>query len=393
MSASQSIFQSPENGAKLVAASTKFALVLYNDIAASTSGNIFFSPFSISIALAMTYMGAKGNTASQMKSGMCLDDINDSDLHQAFNDLRKSLKGEDGKYQLHVANRLFGQKTYKFLQQFLDATKTMYGAELAAVDFVEKRCDSVKLINDWVSKNTNDKITDLIRDDAVDDLTRLILVSAIYFKGNWLHQFDPAATKEEDFYVSAANTKRVPLMHKDKENVLYGCSEDLQCQAIALPYVEEALSIYILLPYANSSIAELQSKLNAQHISEMHKTFNMRYWDIGLWIPKFKLEEALDLKKELQKCGINDAFCEGVADFSGMDGDTKLYVSDVFHKAFIDVNEEGTEAAAATAVVMVMECAMIMDKIEFKADRPFLFFIRDNATGAILFLGDRKSVV
>jgi len=384
----KSVFHNAEEGAKLINATTKFAVSLYTDLASSSTGNVFMSPISVSIALAMTYLGAKGNTLAQMKAGLHFGDVSDAELHQAFSDIREALRSVDGKYTLHTANRLFGQNCYKFLDAFLAATKQFYAAELAPVDFIQKKEEAVALVNNWVAEQTNQKIRNIVPLSAVDASTRLILVNAIYFKGDWAKKFDASKTKDEDFHVSSSEKVKVPLMHMPKAKVSYGVHQQLNCQAIEFPYAGDTLSMVILLPdHTVSSLQELESKLTADHLYNVRKEFSMHNQEVNIWLPRFKLEETLELNKALDKLGIVDLFVEGGADLSGMDGTKELYVSKVLHKAFIEVNEEGSEAAAATAVVVMTRMAVISKSFDFRADHPFLFFIRHNATNAILFVG------
>jgi len=384
----QPVFHNAEEGTKLVQATTKFALKLYTDLASSGSvENIFVSPISISMALAMTFLGAKGNTMAEMKKALDLDEIKESELHQTFSDLRESLRGVDGKYKLHIANRLFGQNTYKFLAEYLEATKKLYGAELAAVDFVQNAGAAVEQINDWVAENTNQKIRNIVTNDSVDGTTKLVLVNAIYFKGDWNKKFSTRNTRDDDFHISQTEKKKVPLMYMRESEFVYGQNESLHCQAVELPYVGETLSMFILLPdQTAASLETLEKALTWKVLMNIDQEFQMRKEEIDIWIPKFTLEEKLNLNDALAKMGAVDMFRGGSADFSGMDGSRDLYVSQVVHKAFVEVNEEGTEAAAATGVTIMQMCAKL-NKIRFKADHPFLFFIRDNATKAILFLG------
>jgi len=248
---------------------------------------------------------------------------------------------------------------------------------------------AVAEINGWVEEQTNHKIKDIVPVDAVDALTRLILVNAVYFKGDWNKKFDTTVTKDEDFHVSSSVKIKVPLMHIPKGKFVYGVDQRLNCQAISLPYVGEKLSMIILLPdHTVTTLADVESQLTADHLINAEQRFQMSKREVKLWLPHFKLEESLQLNNVLRNLGIVDMFGEGVADFSGMDGTKDLYVSKVLHKAFVEVNEEGSEAAAATAVVMMMRSASIpRDPFEFRADHPFLFYIVDNSTKAILFLG------
>jgi len=252
-----------------------------------------------------------------------------------------------------------------------------------------ERNAAVAEINGWVEEQTNHKIKDLVPIDAVNAMTRLVLVNAVYFKGDWSKKFDKAITKEEDFHVSSSEKIKVPLMHLRKEKLVFGVDQKLHCQAISLPYVGDKLSMVILLPdHTVTTLADVERQLTADDLMNVEKRFEMYKQEVNLWFPRFKLEQSLELSDMLVKLGIVDMFGQGAADFSGMDGSHELYVSKALHKAFVEVNEEGSEAAAATAMVMVGYCMSIpKDPIVFRADHPFLFYIVDNSTKAILFLG------
>lgn len=242
------------------------------------------------------------------------------------------------------------------------------------------------LINNWVAENTSQKITKLLSPGILNDLTRLVLVNAVYFKGDWAKKFNPSNTKEEDFHVSPTETVRVQLMHITKGKFVYGVNHKLNCKAIELPYCGDQLSMIVLLPDSVTTLQNVESALTAEDLLSVNKAFNMSSQDVQLWLPKFRLDEKLGLGDILSAMGMTDMFDQRLADFSGIDGSRELCVSKVVHQAVVDVNEEGTEAAAATAVVMARRC-MVREPFEFRADRPFMFFIRDNKTNSILFLG------
>ena len=222
---------------------------------------------------------------------------------------------------------------------------------------------------------------------AIDSLTRLILVNAVYFKGDWKKKFNATITKDNDFHVSATETVKVPLMYME-DKFYHGLSDDIKCQVLELPYAGDTLSMFIILPDQTTTLAEVQTKLTFDDLGNVSEKFKMVSVKVNLWLPRFKLDEKLSLVKALDGLGMKDLFMEGVADLSGVDGSRELYVSKVLHRAVVDVNEEGTEAAAATAVVMQMRCAAFISKeYQFRADRPFLFFIQHKPTKSILFLG------
>ncbi|XP_019640737.1 PREDICTED: leukocyte elastase inhibitor-like isoform X1 [Branchiostoma belcheri] len=365
---------------QLSAANTEFALSLYRQLCGD-GGNVFFSPYSISVALAMTSLGARGSTEAAMKGTLCYKDMSNDVLHSTFSTLHQQLYASD-KYTLQTANRLYGEQTYSFLQDFLNATKKNYGAELASVDFKGAAEQVRGTINKWVEEQTKDKIKDLIPAGAVDAMTRLVLVNAIYFKGNWDKQFKAEMTQDMDFNINNNEKVKVPMM-KMEEKFNYGEFQDQKFRVLELPYVEKELSMLIFLPDEVEGIRNLESALTATTLqtvsSQMYST------KVNLMLPRFKLEQDFSLGETLKKMGMGEAFSDG-ADFSGMSAAADLFISEVVHKAFVEVNEEGTEAAAATGVRMKMRM-MPRPPVPFLVDHPFMFLIRDNRSSSVLFLG------
>jgi len=365
----------------VVKGNNAFALALYAELK-DQEGNLFLSPFSISTALAMTYAGARGNTEAQMAKVLHFD-LGQESLHPTFQKLitQMSTQAEQQGYQLNVANALWGQKGYGFLKKFLDLTKTTYGAGLNEVDFRRATEAARKTINTWVEKQTKGKIKNLIRRGILDELTRLVLTNAIYFKGNWASQFDKRQTKNSPFYVRVDRTVNVPMMYQ-KEKFRY--METGRLQAIELPYVDNELSMVVLLPKEVNGITALENFLTADSLRKWLTC--LREQKVDVYLPRFKITSEFRLDTALRSMGMPDAFSLPPADFSGMTGKKDLFISAVIHKAFVDINEEGTEAAAASAVVM--EKAMRMQRpLIFRADHPFIFLIRDTQSGSILFLG------
>ncbi|XP_078686715.1 leukocyte elastase inhibitor-like isoform X6 [Branchiostoma floridae x Branchiostoma belcheri] len=365
---------------QLSAANTEFALSLYRQLCGD-SGNVFFSPYSISVALAMTSLGARGSTEAAMKGTLCYKDMSNDVLHSTFSTLHQQLYASD-KYTLQTANRLYGEQTYSFLQDFLNATRKNYGAELASVDFKGAAEQVRGTINKWVEEQTKDKIKDLIPAGAVDAMTRLVLVNAIYFKGNWDKQFKAEMTQDMDFNINNNEKVKVPMM-KMEEKFNYGEFQDQKFRVLELPYVEKELSMLIFLPDEVEGIRNLESALTATTLqtvsSQMYST------KVNLMLPRFKLEQDFSLGETLKKMGMGEAFSDG-ADFSGMSAAADLFISEVVHKAFVEVNEEGTEAAAATGVMMRARM-MPRPPMKFFADHPFIFLIRDNRSSSVLFFG------
>jgi serpin B len=366
------------DSAAIVTGNNQFAIDLYGHLR-SHEGNLFFSPSSISIALSMTYGGAKGDTEQQMAHVLHFN-LPQLQLHQAFSALLDRLRTHATGIEVSIANRLWGQSGYNFLPAYLQLTKQQYGAGLGQVDFRQHTEAARQAINSWVEEQTNGKIKDLIPPGALNDFTRLVLTNAIYFKGDWAAQFDKKATKELPFHTSAGAHVNVPMMYQ-KHPFKYRAVDNLQI--LELPYVGNRLSMVVLLPKEVDGLRSLEEKLTETNLEKW--TSALREQEVEVYLPKFTMTSEFSLKDVLQAMGITSAFDAGKADFSGMDGKQDLHLSAVLHKAYVDVNEEGTEAAAATGVLI--EEAMIRVTPIFRADHPFLFLIRDNKTGSILFMG------
>jgi serpin B len=377
------LFASPASADrdKVVAGDTQFALDLYAQLR-STEGNLFFSPYSISTALAMTCGGARGETAKQMTRVLHFD-LPERKLAPAFADMESGLNAVQaaGHVRLAVADSLWPQAGYKFRQSYLDLCGKYYGASIRQVDYVGHREGARQTINRWVEAKTNDKIVDLLQPGMLSPATRLVLVNAIYFKGNWRHLFNAELTRDEPFHVSAGTTVTAPLMRQTRE---FGYGEFPELQVLELPYVGNEISMVVLLPRTVDGLAQLEQQLTAEKLAEW--TEHLGNQPVDVLLPRFKMTSEFSLGDTLAAMGMPDAFVLNKADFSGMDGARNLCISDVIHKAYVDVDEEGTEAAAATAVVAVGSAAPPAFPI-FRADHPFLILIRDNQTGSVLFLG------
>uniref|UniRef100_A0A8C0G6E4 Leukocyte elastase inhibitor n=1 Tax=Chelonoidis abingdonii TaxID=106734 RepID=A0A8C0G6E4_CHEAB len=360
-------------------ANTHFALDLFRKLnETNPTGNIFFSPVSISAALAMVLLGAKGNTETQLFQIA----YNQSEgKHCLFQTLTSDINRTGAFYLLKLANRLYGEKTYDFLTK----TQKLYGADLATVDFLLASDEARKEINQWIAEQTEDKIPNLLSEGSVNNMTKLVLVNAIYFKGNWAGKFKEANTKPMPFRLNKNERKTVQMMYQ-KENYPFGYISELKCRVLELPYERKELSMIILLPddIDDNSTGLQQKQITVEKLQEWTQPQNMHPIDVHVHLPKFKLEDSYDLKSDLSGLGLQDIFDSGKADLSGMSGARDLFLSKIVHKSFIEVNEEGTEAAAATGGI-AMFC-MLMEE-DFKADHPFLFFIRHNPTQSILFFG------
>ncbi len=372
----------PPDSQVVVRGNSRFALDLYAKLKAQ-QGNLFFSPYSISTALGMTYAGARGDTAAQMAKVLHFE-LPQERLHPGFaaliNDLNAA--GKKGDYQLSIANALWGQKSCGFLKEFLDLTRSRYGAGLNEVDFKKATETARKTINAWVEKQTRDKIKNLIKPGVLNALTKLVLTNAIYFKGNWTLKFEEQQTREEPFTLANGSKLDVAMMHQTAE-FRYTQGDDFQ--ALELPYAGERLSMMVLLPVKFDGLAAFEKRLTTENLARWLST--LRHQEVVVAIPKFKMTWEFRLDRVLKSMGMAGAFSQG-ADFSGMTGRKDLFISAVLHKAFVDVNEEGTEAAAATGVLMELKAAIpVRPPPVFRADRPFVFLIRDVRSGSILFIG------
>ena len=369
----------------LVEENSAFAFDLYQ-LLRQDNNNVFFSPYSISQALAMTYSGARGETEKQMSDTLHFV-LSQDRLHPAFNgldiELSKRGEGAQGKdeegFRLNIVNAIWGQEDYRFLSEFLDVLAENYGAGLRAFDFVNAPEESRITINDWVSEQTEGRIEDLIPEGAIDALTRLVLTNAIYFNAAWQFPFNEDATTDGPFYLLDGGEVIVPMMTQTES---FGYTKGDDYQAVELPYDGQELSMIILLP-SDGQFENFESSMGYQRVTEIISSLAGQ--QVNLTIPKFEFESEFSLKKALTTMGMPVAFSAD-ADFSGMTGDRDLAIDDILHKAFVSVDEAGTEAAAATAVLMTLT-AVPAPPVVVTVDRPFIFLIRDIETGTILFIG------
>ena len=370
-------------------AANRFAFNLYGQLKGE-AGNLFFSPQSIQTALAMAYCGARGETGRQMVSVMGFQEdrpIRPEWMAAACGEFLAALRG-DGKpraYELSAANALWGQKGYDFLPYYLALLDRSFGAGLKEVDFARDTEGARKTINAWVEKETRDRIKDLIPPGLLQPLTRLVLVNAIYFKGTWAIPFKKDATADGDFFVAAGQKVQAPLMNQTGH---FGYYDGGQWKALEMPYKGNELAMVILLPAQVDGLPQMEKDLAAGKVLG-DLAANLKTRQVRVTVPRFKTTASILLRKTLAAMGMPLAFQAGKADFSGMNGGKEsLWIAEVVHKAFVDVNEEGTEAAAATAIVMMAGEGMSMDEPPvFRADHPFLFLIRDKKSGCILFMG------
>jgi len=373
--------------ALLVEGNTAFAFELYQALR-EQEGNIFYSPYSISLALAMTYAGARSETAQQMAD--TLHFLLDQDrLHPAFNWLDAELasrgegaQGKDGEgFRLNIVNAVWGQKDYEFLSDFMDALAENYGAGLRILDFINETEETRFAINQWVSYQTKGRIKDLIPPGVINELTRLVLTNAIYFNAAWENTFDEDMTADGPFYLLDGGQVIVQMMEQAE---FFGYTEGEGYQAVELPYDGGELSMVILLP-ASGNFTAFEAGLQAQQVYDIIS--DLQLTGVALTMPKFEFDSEFSLEDTLAQMGMSDAFVYGIADFSGMTGSLELFIGGVVHKAFVAVDEAGTEAAAATAGIVAPSPPPPESPMQITIDRPFIFLIRDIETGAILFVG------
>ncbi|MDV4344013.1 serpin family protein [Methanoculleus sp. YWC-01] len=364
----------------VAAGNNRFAFDLYRRLAAEPAhagDNLFFSPYSISSALAITCEGARGTTADEIRSVLHLP-TNETLRREGFADLNAALNSGSANYTLRTANALWAEETYSFLPEYIGAAARWYGANVTNLDFISDPGGSRETINRWVEGETEEKIRDLLPPGSIDPLTRLVITNAIYFKGTWVEQFDANETTKEEFRVGPDETATVAMMHG---NAVYPYAETEALQVLEMPYAhgnETELAMLVLLP-KDDTLTAAEEALDAERLAGLRESLVSQ--NVRVFFPKFTLDAEYSLPPALAAMGMPTAFTDD-ADLSGMDGTKDLFVTGVFHKAFIDVNEEGTEAAAATGVVVGGGVAPI-----FRADHPFVFLITEKDSGTILFMG------
>ncbi|XP_039609356.1 leukocyte elastase inhibitor-like [Polypterus senegalus] len=371
----------------LTAANTHFTLDLFakiNDV--NPTGNLFFSPLSITAALAMVFLGSRGECAAQMAKVLHFDKT--EKIHSGFQELNNEINKPQATYKLKLANRLYGEKTFNFQKEFLADCLTFYNADLVGVDFIGAAVKIMQEVNEWVENQTEGKIKDILQQGSINSMTRLILINAIYFKGNWLKKFDEKNTDVMPFRINRNESKPVKMMYQ-MGKFPFNYIPEMKVKVLELPYIEEELSMFVLLPDdiddGSTGLKQLEQGLTLENLQEWTKRQNMdTRTDVHVHLPKFKLEDDYELNSILENMGMVDIFDGSRADLSGMSGGPGLFLSQVLHKSFVEVNEEGTEAAAATAGIIAF---CMLQEEHFKADHPFLFFIRHNPSKNILFFG------
>ncbi|XP_019584888.2 plasminogen activator inhibitor 2 [Rhinolophus sinicus] len=406
----------------LYMANTIFALNFFKHVAnTSTTQNLFFSPWGISSTMVMVYLGARGNTADQMAKVLQFNQIGvhevtpatpenvtgcelmqqvqvtypdailqaqaEDTIHSSFRSLISAINESTGDYVLESANKLFGEKSARFKEEYIRLSKKYYSTEPQAVDFLECPEGARKKINFWVNTQTKGKIPNLLPEGSVDPETRMVLVNAVYFKGNWKTPFEKKLNGLYPFRVNATQRKPVQMMYlHEKLNI--GYIEDLKTQILELPYVED-VSMFLLLPDEIANVSTglelLESEITYDKLNKWISKDTMAEDDVEVYLPRFKLEEHYELKSILRHMGMTEAFNIGQANFLGMSEGNDLYLSEVFHQATVDVNEKGTEATAGTGATMSGRTGH--GGPQFVADHPFLFFIMHKTTKTILFFG------
>ena len=357
-----------------------FVFAFYSEIAEEDEkSNIFFSPLSISTAFSMAYEGAKENTASEMQQVFGFED-NDQKRQKVISELLSRFNPKDDKYNLQVTNALWVKDGYKIKQDYLDTAKTHYSSTVDNVDFVTDA--GINKINSWVAEKTNEKIQDILAPGSTDELTRMVITNAVYFKGKWGLQFDSRNTEDKPFWTDKENSVMVPMM---KENAaLYNYADTGDLQALELNYLGGDISMVVLLPKERDGLEYVEQSMSKEKLDSIRDSMTRQ--PLTVQFPKFEFETEYNLIKPLQSLGLEDAFDRDNADFQGIT-DEQVYLAKAAHKAFVNVNEEGTEAAAITALVVRATSGPPEPVAEFVADHPFMFVIQEKETGDILFIG------
>ncbi|XP_054841821.1 serpin B3-like [Eublepharis macularius] len=377
----------------------QFGVNLFKELAKENpTENIFFSPLSISVALAMLLLGSGDDTAKQMEKALSLDQITGSGrggsegegaqcdkpegIHSQFKALLAAINQHTKNHTLSIANRLYGAQQYEFHQQYLHCIKELYGAELERVDFQHAAEEVRKKINSWVESQTNDKIKNLFPRGTIDETAVLVLVNAITFKGIWKKKFQKSDTKEEPFWINRNQSTNVPMM-KQTDVFSWAQIQNPKMKVLELPYDQGDLSMLLLLPDDKEGLDQLQEELTYAKLKEWTSPSNMKKVQTIVSLPKFKLAEQYELLPALKVLGMEDVFTRGKADLTGMSENQDIFISEVVHKAYVEVNEEGTETAAATGAVV----ESIMQELAININRSFLVIINNIKMDIVLFMG------
>jgi serpin B len=370
---------------RLVEANNQFAFDLYAQLGKDArDGNVFFSPLSVSVIMAQTYAGAGANTAREMKDVLHFE-LEPSQLHSAVGSLLKNLASPGGKtrYQLSIANALWVDQSYGLLSDFVAIGKEYYGAAPMSVDFQHAAEAQCKAINGWVDEHTHGKITDAVPPATLNAETRLVLTNAVYFKAGWAGPFDRSLTQDGRFGIVGGKSVQTPLMNLTDD---FRYMETSNFQMLEMTYKGNDLGMLILLPREVDGLANLENTLNARTLCAWIGKLDDRPREVNITLPRFAMTSSFRLASALQSLGMRDAFSSKAANFSGISS-SPLFIHDVWHDASVDVNEEGTEAAAATRIAKYPGKGGLPKPVIFRADHPFIFLIRDIHSGSILFLG------
>jgi serine protease inhibitor len=381
--AGEPVPRSREQMSALVDGNSSFAVDLYQRLRTS-EGNLFFSPYSISTALALAYGGAHGQTEKQIAKAAHFD-LDQNALHPAFGALQRRLSvlQERADFKLVTANSLWPQQGYRFLDTYFTLAKEHYAVFITPMDYVNARETARKHINLWVEDKTEKKVKDLIPENMLDNLTRLVLVNAVYFKSAWMGEFDVKRTKDSRFVLSANQKVTVPLM---TQMTMADYAETQDAQILFLPYSLDVASLVVLLPKKVDGIRQLEDDLTVENLKQWREQAHTH--EVKVSLPRFKVRSQFALGDVLEAMGMTDAFHYPAADFSGIADTRELSIGAVVHEAFVEVNEKGTEAAAATEIGFLDGGSpQAGPLVVFRADHPFLFLIQDTETGTILFLG------
>lgn len=374
----------PKSTEKVAAANDAFTVQLHHALTQKDQ-NFVMSGFSLSSVVAMAGEGAAGNTKKEIQKAFRFPQ-NKNDLLEGFSDVSRVTREEasGGNFTLNVANTIYVHQDFKLLSSYVDSIKKHFLAEAQNIDFGQSE-QSLKVINKWVEDKTHEKIKNLLPKGTITPLTRVVLVNAVYFKGDWEQKFDKKNTQKEKFFVTPKKSVNVDMMHADGNKYMLEMVDELDSNVLIMPYKGDRIEMLIILPKDDKiAVESVEEKLSSFDLSKLR--FESSKVKLNLSIPKFEVESTHELLPVMQKMGVKDMFNLDAADFSGMTGDKSLSVSAVVQKAFIKVNEEGSEAAAATGMVMMMR-SMPMPPMEFKVNRPFLFMIKDKLTGLVLFSG------
>ncbi|MFP4556730.1 MAG: serpin family protein [Bacteroidales bacterium] len=357
----------------------RFALDIYKQFAAQDNQNIFFSPYSLSTAMGMTYAGAKGETKEQIAQAFHFP-IDDSDLHEKLGSMKSQLErlSSEG-VEVSIANQLWADEEYRFKWLYLWKVKRAYSAPIERMAFRSKPNDSRLEINSWVEEKTNNRIVDLLPKGSISDMTAMVLTNAIFFKGQWEEKFDEKKTAQAEFKAIKGSAVECKMMKRKGKYNLYKGND---IKLLELPYDGKDFSMLVLLPNEGTPLSKIEKGMKLEDLN--HYISLMKQTEVQVSLPKFKFDAEYQMKPILAEMGMTNPF-SNYADFTRMSGKSDLKIDEIYHKAFVEVSEEGTEAAAATAVVIVRKSATVPE--EFVANRPFMFIIRDNNSGNMLFVG------